>query len=135
MKKNKELTARNAELETTMLQMESERDFYFEKLRGIEVMLQAYEDQSEEGREATGGSNGVISKIFKVLYAGADDGIVVNDEGDLIGADGEIIGADDVGDKGLAAGETDEGLNVYNDEEFEDDEVLNAELEASLLED
>ena len=136
LKKNKELTARNAELETTMLQMENERDFYFEKLRGIEVMLQAYEDQSEEERGVTGGSNRVISKIFKVLYAGAEDGIVVNDEGDLIGADGEIIGADDGGDdKGLAAGETDEGLNAYNDEEFEDGEALNAELEASLLED
>ena len=118
-----------------MLQMENERDFYFEKLRGIEVMLQAYEDQSEEEREATGGSNGVIAKSFKGLDAGADDGIVVNDEGELIGADGEIISADDGGDKGLAAGETDEGLNAYNAEEFEDDEALNAELEASLLED
>jgi len=133
LKKNKELTARNAELETTMLQMENERDFYFEKLRGIEVMLQVYEDLSEEERDTTGGSNAVISKIFKVLYAGADDGIVVNDDGDLIGTDGEIIADKD----GLGVGEADdeEGANAYNDEEFEEDEALDAELEASLLED
>jgi len=143
LKKNKELTDRNAELETTMLQMENERDFYFEKLRGIEVMLQVYEDRSEEEREATGGSDEVISKIFKVLYAGADDGITVTDEGELVGADGEIIGADDNATesfyKGLAAGgdaggDEDEA-NVYNDEEFEEDEALNAELEASLGDD
>ena len=143
LKKNKELTARNAELETTMLQMENERDFYFEKLRGIEVMLQVYEDRTEEEREATGGSDGVISKIFKVLYAGAEDGIAVNDEGELIGADGEIIGADadvDAAGKDFAGADVgedyeEEDANVYNDEEFEEDEALNAELEASLLED
>ena len=139
LKKNKEVTARNAELETTMLQMENERDFYFEKLRGIEVMLQVYEDRSEEEREATGGSDGVISKIFKVLYAGAEDGIAVNDEGELIGADGEIIGADDdvdaVGKDFAGVEDEEEESNAYNDEEFEEDEALNAELEASLLED
>lgn len=133
LKKNKELTARNAELETTMLQMENERDFYFEKLRGIEVMLQVYEDRSEEEREATGGSDGVIAKIFKVLYAGAEDGIAVNEEGELIGEDGKIIGADD--DIGAVGKDEDADANVYNDEEFEEDEALNAELEASLLED
>ena len=49
-----------SELEGT----EKERDFYFEKLREIETMLQDVEDKGE-GNELT-------AAIFKVLYATAD---------------------------------------------------------------
>lgn len=132
MKKNKELTTRNAELEVTMSELEQERDFYFEKLRGIEVMLQVYEERTEEEKN----SEEVISKIFKVLYAAAEDNVVVNDDGelDLVGADGEIIGFDggdveEEGEEGLAAAEEED---VYKNKQFDE---IDDELEASLLDD
>lgn len=73
--------------------VESERDFYFEKLRGIEVMLQVYKEKEESGEvvlPVDGSGNGgemkmVIDKIFKVMYAAAEDNVVVDDEGNLVG--------------------------------------------------
>lgn len=66
-----ELTAANEELKNTKIEMqmefdriEKERDFYFEKLRDIEMMLQDLEDVGE-GNELT-------ANIFKILYATAD---------------------------------------------------------------
>lgn len=44
--------------------LEKERDFYFEKLRDIEIMLQDLEDKGQ-GNELT-------AAIFKILYATAD---------------------------------------------------------------
>ena len=71
--------------------VESERDFYFEKLRGIEVMLQVYKEKEESGEvvlPVDGSGNGgemkmVIDKIFKVMYAAAEDNVVVDDEGNV----------------------------------------------------
>ena len=54
-------------------------DFYFEKLRGIEVFLQVYEEK-KEGRDA----DELIKKIFRVLYAKAEDNIIVTDDGELL---------------------------------------------------
>jgi RP/EB family microtubule-associated protein len=78
-KKNKELTARNAELEMTLNGIERERDFYFEKLRDIEVMLQVHEEKGEEVDPA----DMLIKRVFKVLYATTEDNVVVNDEGEV----------------------------------------------------
>ena len=65
------LTAQNDELKNSKTEMqmeldrlEKERDFYFEKLRDIEMMLQDLEDNGE-GNELT-------ANIFKILYATAD---------------------------------------------------------------
>lgn len=44
--------------------LEKERDFYFEKLREIEVLLQEIEDKGE--------SSELTTNIFKILYATAD---------------------------------------------------------------
>ena len=52
------------ELRTEMEGLEKERDFYFEKLRDIEILLQDIEDKGE-GSEVT-------ASIFKILYATAD---------------------------------------------------------------
>jgi len=52
------------ELRTEMEGLEKERDFYFEKLRDIEILLQDIEDKGE-GSELT-------ASIFKILYATAD---------------------------------------------------------------
>jgi RP/EB family microtubule-associated protein len=40
--------------------LEKERDFYFNKLREVEIMLQAQEDNE---------TNPLAQKIFEVLYA------------------------------------------------------------------
>ena len=54
----------NTDLKVEMEGLERERDFYFEKLREIEVMLQEIEDKGE-GTDLT-------NSIFKILYATID---------------------------------------------------------------
>lgn len=53
-----------AELKLEMDGLEKERDFYFEKLRDVEIMLQDLEDKGE-GSELS-------AAIFKILYATAE---------------------------------------------------------------
>ncbi len=80
--KYSELEQSSAELEITLQNVESERDFYFEKLRGIETMLQIF----QETKDVNGGEEGaekVIRKIFKVMYATMEDNVVVDDEGNV----------------------------------------------------
>mmetsp|Transcript_11574 Transcript_11574/g.12896 ORF Transcript_11574/g.12896 Transcript_11574/m.12896 type:complete len:349 (+) Transcript_11574:106-1152(+) len=86
LKKNVELKRKNAEIELTLDGIEKERDFYFDKLRGIEVMLQVHEEKEEESDP-----NAVIQRIFKVLYAKQEDDIVVTDEGELIENDDDNL--------------------------------------------
>ena len=62
------------DLHQEMEGVEKERDFYFEKLRQIEIMLQAVEDQGN-GSEITG-------SIMKILYATAE-GFEPADEADV----------------------------------------------------
>ena len=86
-----ELQIVNTKYDMDMKEIESERDFYFEKLRGIEVMLQVYKEKEEERGELLleGGNSGgddtkkVIDKIFKVMYAAMEDNVVVDDEGNV----------------------------------------------------
>jgi len=53
-----------SDLKQEMECLEKERDFYFEKLRDIEVMLQDIEDKGQ--------GNDLTAQIFKVLYATAE---------------------------------------------------------------
>lgn len=76
---NGELKRKNAEAELVLENIEKERDFYFEKLRGIEVMLQVHEEQGEKSDPEA-----LIQRVFKVLYAKIEDNIVVNDDGELL---------------------------------------------------
>jgi len=57
--KVQELTQSVAELKVTIDALEKERDFYFGKLREIEIFCQSSEDQTTE----------LLQKIFGVLYA------------------------------------------------------------------
>jgi len=79
IKKNSDLQRTNAELELTLSGIEHERDFYFDKLRGIEVMLQVHEEQGSESDPEE-----LIRRVFKVLYAKHEDNVVVTDDGELI---------------------------------------------------
>lgn len=85
MKKNADLTEKVEELEVAVLDIEKERDFYFEKLRNVEVLLQVHQEKPET--EQLELHNTLIEKVFKVLYATAEDGLVVDDEGELVEAE------------------------------------------------
>lgn len=70
-KENEELKEKVAELETNVanleeavLETEQERQFYFEKLRNVEVLLQVYQENATDGNP-----DELIEKIFKILYA------------------------------------------------------------------
>lgn len=83
---NTELTTKNAtmrrklaETELILENIEKERDFYFDKLRGIEVMLQVHEENGE-----VSSPDDLIQKVFKVLYAKVEDKITVTDDGELL---------------------------------------------------
>lgn len=53
--------------------LEKERDFYFSKLRDIEVFIQANTSQSNE----------VVQNILKILYASEEEKIIIGENGDL----------------------------------------------------
>ena len=114
-RRNQELEASLAEAQMAAAEIEAERDFYFEKLRGIEVMLQVHEEGDLAGRGGEQATDEVIAKIFRVLYAAVEDGLTVGDEGELLG------GRDDDDDDG------EEG-------ELPSTQELDDEIEVSLLE-
>jgi RP/EB family microtubule-associated protein len=59
-----ELETNVATLEEAVMETETERQFYFDKLRNVEVMLQVYQENSEESDPEH-----LIEKVFKILYA------------------------------------------------------------------
>ncbi len=61
---NEALSRNVNDLKAELEGMEKERDFYFDKLREIEVMLQDLED--------SGRGNDISAAIFKILYATAE---------------------------------------------------------------
>ncbi|KAG5192266.1 putative microtubule associated protein EB1 [Tribonema minus] len=65
-----------AELKVAVEVLEKERDFYFEKLRDVEVLLQLREEQ---GKPVDG-----MQDIFKILYATTDNCVAVSDEGQVL---------------------------------------------------
>eukprot|EP00536_Pseudo-nitzschia_multiseries_P015992 jgi/Psemu1/69695/estExt_Genemark1.C_9950009 len=77
--KNTELEKQVSELESAISEVEKERDFYFGKLRSIELFLQIKQDQNWEGCER----EDVVDSLFKVLYATAEDEIVIGEDGEI----------------------------------------------------
>lgn len=68
-----ELTNELQELKFTADTLEKERDFYFGKLRDIEILLQA---KGEEG-------NPIIQEVMKILYATEDEKVEIDENGEL----------------------------------------------------
>jgi RP/EB family microtubule-associated protein len=86
-KKITELEGEIAELKLTSDTLEKERDFYFGKLRDIEVLLQAYQDQDIP----------VVDMLLKILYATEDEKVEVDDSGNLniVGSGEEAAAAEE----------------------------------------
>ena len=61
---NEEANRALSELKLEMDGLEKERDFYFEKLRDVEILLQDLEDKGE--------GTPLCAKIFEILYATAE---------------------------------------------------------------
>ena len=80
LKKNTELTNKVAELEDTLVNLEKERDFYFQKLRDVEMMLQVH--QEKLGEDSTHETS-LLDNVFKILYATTEDPVVVTAEGEV----------------------------------------------------
>ncbi|GAX23355.1 microtubule-associated protein, RP/EB family [Fistulifera solaris] len=76
-----ELTLTVTTLEEAVLETEQERQFYFDKLRNVEVLLQVYQESSTSHDVET---SALMDKIFKILYATAEDNYTVNDDGEVV---------------------------------------------------
>lgn len=73
--------------------VEKERDFYFEKLRDIEVLMQHYQQKDP--------SNGFVETVQKILYATEDDKIIISEDGELIiESPGGEVAADEIAPEG-----------------------------------
>ena len=59
-----EFEANITTLEEAVLETEQERQFYFNKLRNVEVMMQVYQENAAENDPEE-----LIGKVFKILYA------------------------------------------------------------------
>jgi RP/EB family microtubule-associated protein len=104
-KKITELEGEVAELKLTSDTLEKERDFYFGKLRDIEVLLQAYQEQEIP----------VVDLVLKILYATEDDKVEVDENGNL-----NITNTADEAEEGVA----EEDPNNADAEEPAEDELL-----------
>ncbi|EEC49453.1 predicted protein [Phaeodactylum tricornutum CCAP 1055/1] len=78
---NDELSLKTLELEQAVIDIEKERDFYFRKLRDVEIMFQVYQEKVDDGDQ-----NNLVDDVFKILYATAEDNLTVNDQGDVVEA-------------------------------------------------
>lgn len=85
-KKNAELESKIQELEATVSELEKERDFYFGKLRNVELMLQVKQDIMFEGCDL----ESVVGNIFKVLYATAEEDVEIAEDGEIIPGNSEV---------------------------------------------
>jgi microtubule-associated protein, RP/EB family len=88
-----EIDGKTTELEQAVLDIEKERDFYFEKLRNVELLLQIHQEKvaasAEESAPAADSNDIMMEKVFKILYATAEQSLMVTDEGDVVSEAGD----------------------------------------------
>jgi RP/EB family microtubule-associated protein len=79
------------DLEVAVMEVEKERDFYFEKLRNVEVLLQVHQERGGNNESSLESVDfmpaELVEKIFKVLYATPEEEVIVTNDGELIPAD------------------------------------------------
>ena len=82
------------ELRLTADTLEKERDFYFGKLRDIEVLLQSHTDAGIPQ----------VDQVMKILYATEDEKVEISEAGELkiTGADGQPITSEEAPESGDA---------------------------------
>lgn len=85
------LKANNEELETSLSQCESEREFYFNKLRKVEVIIQSVEDELKEGEDNIDILLEAFEDVKKALYAEDDVDLPVDNEEPLQDMDDKSI--------------------------------------------
>lgn len=83
IQKNEELLSKVDELELAVLDTERERNFYFEKLRNVEIILQVYQEKNREELNP----DHMVENVFKILYATAEDNLTVNEDGEVVPTD------------------------------------------------
>lgn len=81
---NAALIAQNKELQESVAGLERERDFYFNKLREIEVLLQT---EVEAKPELETEADGVVPKVQAILYS-TEEGFEIPD---VEGEEGEML--------------------------------------------
>jgi RP/EB family microtubule-associated protein len=79
--KIQELEENISELKLTSDTLEKERDFYFGKLRDIEILLQAYQDQENPNPEDK--TAALANLVLKILYATEDEKVEVDENGNV----------------------------------------------------
>lgn len=80
LQKNEELVTKVDELELAVIDTERERNFYFEKLRNVEIILQVYQEKNREELNP----EHMVENVFKILYATAEDNLTVNEDGEVV---------------------------------------------------
>lgn len=82
----KALQAEVSDMKLNMDTLEKERDFYFGKLRDIEMLLQANQSQSSS----------LTENVLKILYASEEEKVLIEEDGSLIitNKDGHATNAD-----------------------------------------
>ena len=68
-----QLQSELSDMKVNMDTLEKERDFYFSKLRDIEVYIQANPNES----------NDLVQNILKILYASEEEKVVIGENGEL----------------------------------------------------
>jgi microtubule-associated protein, RP/EB family len=91
-----ELQQKADDLEVAVMDIEKERDFYFEKLRNVEVLLQVHQESADPLDQSADDADAstfrpmpadLVDKIFKVLYATPEEEVIVTNDGEIIPAD------------------------------------------------
>ena len=135
LKKNAELEATvrkleevGIETEAKLAEAEREKDFYFEKLRNVELLLQIKQGNNFDGCDL----QTVVDGIFKVLYATAEDIIEIDEDGEVITDANDIsqqpsgLSVDDISadlNAALGGGSTEENEDVDNEGNDDDDDI------------
>lgn len=90
-KKVEKLESEKGELAVTVESLEKERDFYYDKLREIEIKLQTLqEDLGEAADEQSLGKKAMMDEIFSILYATTDEFVAVDEEGEPVETASEL---------------------------------------------